>query len=1624
MILTGIPMSLAVFIIKPVFFVPFLIFYGIAMYIIFRNIFHDSGLANALENYERRFDEYKKNWNLSDYLTRPYDLIENAKNSHSANEEYTLKSKRFTFMIFFLVGGLIPLVSMFFGLTMYGIALSGYLSYLAYSFQPIKRMTKGIYHSDKLKLIVDQIHDTEIFKWEKKWDQMRSADLDPEIYGDEWKIEAIELKDATLLSPGDEQKCLLNKQSISFHRNECIILAAQSGAGKTETGKTISFKRPLNSGSIHLKLVNRQNGSIKWVTANPHNFKLTDLKKRISFISFDDETGASLRDLLMMSEGISPEEWKHIVQMRSQLLKIKNQRGLSQEEEKIWNIVSRQYEQLKEAIESSIQEFIDEHTYRPNEPLTDLKSKMLSDLSMEDIRSKLDLNLSNFSSGQQKRIKLALNLKVAAKNADFIILDEPFSSVQGHQKDRIGAYLKKWQKQNNVGLIVIDHHDRKALQAERVISLSHGEIIPYKHFDKQFEINQKLNQLSANPYDILNMDLSDTFLKGILAHLADEKELQALKVTQPRMDITSIFSTETYDENYNQSLPLDGVRINNHDNTIFLNENDESPSSSPDSQINQFNLEIYQKVNKAHISSLRLKMLVDLGYFKYQPVLNMQELLECLELPDEKWALDETPTMVSVKKYFVKQFKPKTYMWARFLAPDLEFDISSIHPMPSGEDFNDIENSKKREKTDSKIIPMSHKPSVQKGRRSVMASAILVASTPFLHSCNLPMPVKDDNTITTDSSNVKQPSMLNTWNNARQRDDNSRLNFERNAGSQPGKIMGSMEVMGEMIVLRGLKNGSLNFKIGNGSNVKKDTMLLRYSPNSGVGRGQIAEATNVMLQEENLFKQNMQRVGIDISQGELLAQEIKTNMAKVSVQTIKQKSAAISVKAPYDDGVFYHRLPFDSEASSISMGEIFDEGDVLGYLVYPRSQKKNVKIKFQTDNIFRCVKKYKDKEDGYYIEINVDGKHISVPFNAKAVKSTPYNLEFEINTELDDLGIESGMAYQVTIVENENTKTSTEPGHSENIFLKQPGTLYYPETLNYHPVTGGIISGVNSQMLSGYFPAKNLAQLKLKSPESYPQLKTLDAIKSMYEKRIENLKKLTPHGEGNAALNDAIGRLADINRQRNSIHYHSGDKKINTKEFEGWMVTEFNLRNLEYFPSIPLMSNGKPYLRIVNSHKIFVDINVGMEMADEMVKGIKDGTMKLQVEIQKRRLDAVIVSQTINVPEGIAIITIEIDKGVDRDVLQNLNIENLPSEVLVTKLDRLTKEGYENESFLQKDGQIEAPSLTSPEIGTPVNKKFRKDRSQSPLGGLIVPILIGGIKTGKNKNSFPDDILGVYLSFQVLNKFHDNSPLVEVWADYVIHLLRQGYPLKNRQHFTDLKILKEKFQKGNISQVYRELEKILPKKYASALIKKLVHESVLYNPITFFEVNKWFVPVEALWEEVDSDIKYLKIVNEWLPVVLKKMSTMSDSNLQSSFLIESILVDQIVIWLADKIDSSTGTEIDQNMLEKIWLDALKLKAEVFLKFQGITSDDFNPENIMYREAMLRFWRQLNNVTLIDKENGNYRTRKIMTLIQIDPLLGFFIYKYLKDNFNRNLEISKFQQNVVSGDIYTHLYRSA
>ena len=467
LLLTGFICSAAFVIMNPVLLCFFIPIYLAAVVWIFIAGFNSTGMDDAQIRYRQFLGRFKMFSIVSEFLKLPVNRKNCFRSVDESQKKYQNRTIQFTSILVFLIYIALPVTGIILGMPAFAFAVSGYLGFMVQSHTSLREISRSDYETEKLKEGIAQILNSERKKWELDWENQWRNKFNPadkDLLEKGGRIVGLRFKDITLNSPGENPLLLVDQQSFSIDKKEVFLFASRSGSGKSQIGKMMSFLRPCNKGQILLKIL-LPDGHTQWIPADPVHFKLESLRQALAYHSLKNPDESVLNTLHIQCSFLSSDLEKNMGNFQH-----------SMQEENI---------------------FIGE--------IKDL----FPDLSESQLREKISHNFSSFSDGQRRRLMLAFVLKQAEKNLAFLVLDEPFARIDSYLEETVCQYLNKWRKKTGIGLIILDHQNRRELNPGQIKSISGCDLIDYIHIEKQQEMIRLLNEKLPDLYKDTGSDFME-----------------------------------------------------------------------------------------------------------------------------------------------------------------------------------------------------------------------------------------------------------------------------------------------------------------------------------------------------------------------------------------------------------------------------------------------------------------------------------------------------------------------------------------------------------------------------------------------------------------------------------------------------------------------------------------------------------------------------------------------------------------------------------------------------------------------------------------------------------------------------------------------------------------------------------------------------------------------------------------------------------------------------------------------------------------------------------------------------------------------------------------------------------
>lgn len=147
--------------------------------------------------------------------------------------------------------------------------------------------------------------------------------------------------------------------------------------------------------------------------------------------------------------------------------------------------------------------------------------ELLQDVGLDDVKSILKAYPHQLSGGMRQRVLIAIAI---AKNPDFLILDEPTTSLDPTLKGHILDLLKRLNREKSIGMLIISHDIAElASLCDRVAVMDQGRVVELSGFEEMIQ----------NPKTAASQELMAHIPRG-------EKKAQSRAPTQKLLEVRDL----------------------------------------------------------------------------------------------------------------------------------------------------------------------------------------------------------------------------------------------------------------------------------------------------------------------------------------------------------------------------------------------------------------------------------------------------------------------------------------------------------------------------------------------------------------------------------------------------------------------------------------------------------------------------------------------------------------------------------------------------------------------------------------------------------------------------------------------------------------------------------------------------------------------------------------------------------------------------------------------------------------------------------------------------------------------------------------------------------------------------
>lgn len=173
-------------------------------------------------------------------------------------------------------------------------------------------------------------------------------------------------------------------------------------------------------------------------------------------------------------------------------------------------------------------------------------AKYLKLVGLEDYGKRYPHELSG---GQQQRVAIARSL---APEPSILLMDEPFSSLDGILKNRIRSEIKQILKEANITALFVTHDTQDALAVgDQMIVVRNGKIL--QDATPEHIFNHPINEYVANMFGKTNL------IKGTISRSFIESEIGQIPFSKTGNNTTFSLRPEIFTIDFTQKSTLKGI---------------------------------------------------------------------------------------------------------------------------------------------------------------------------------------------------------------------------------------------------------------------------------------------------------------------------------------------------------------------------------------------------------------------------------------------------------------------------------------------------------------------------------------------------------------------------------------------------------------------------------------------------------------------------------------------------------------------------------------------------------------------------------------------------------------------------------------------------------------------------------------------------------------------------------------------------------------------------------------------------------------------------------------------------------------------------------------------------------
>ncbi|WP_027119994.1 ABC transporter ATP-binding protein [[Mycoplasma] testudinis] len=287
-----------------------------------------------------------------------------------------------------------------------------------------------------------------------------------------------------------KKKPLLHIDSLDIPENQIITILGPSGSGKTTLLNLIAgFLKP-TSGKINIK-GNAKTNNIGFILQESTLYENISVAKNVYLSAINSKGWVAKNKLEKIKQFFETVDILKTNVLYEKINQLLQKISSADFDNKLWNeyrhlfwkinfkLFKRQKLWFKFMFQTRIKKVFEQ---KLNEVSTKLQ-----------IHELLKQKASNLSGGQKQRVAFA---KAIIKNSLFILMDEPFASLDVKIKDSTRDWLVDIQKELNLSIIFVTHDQNDALRiSDKIMLLNQGKIVQFDTPENLY--NNPINEFVA-----------------------------------------------------------------------------------------------------------------------------------------------------------------------------------------------------------------------------------------------------------------------------------------------------------------------------------------------------------------------------------------------------------------------------------------------------------------------------------------------------------------------------------------------------------------------------------------------------------------------------------------------------------------------------------------------------------------------------------------------------------------------------------------------------------------------------------------------------------------------------------------------------------------------------------------------------------------------------------------------------------------------------------------------------------------------------------------------------------------------------------------------------------------------